>query len=155
MIACGAHFSICYTELGILYYWGMLVPEDINSIQWIPNFMSISMPKDLSELELLSFKLVDIKATFREILACDSQGRIYHCDLNYSQTLKTYSKEMQACIGSAHQIKLGRSIHLFFRSGFTPEYCQVLESPEELETFEESLVNVKLCNEYGMSTYLE
>lgn len=32
MIACGAHFSICYTQLGILYYWGMLVPEDINSI---------------------------------------------------------------------------------------------------------------------------
>ena len=32
MIACGAHFSLCYTELGILYYWGMLVPEDINSI---------------------------------------------------------------------------------------------------------------------------
>lgn len=32
MIACGAHFSLCYTELGILYYWGMLVPEDTNSI---------------------------------------------------------------------------------------------------------------------------
>jgi alpha-tubulin suppressor-like RCC1 family protein len=72
MIACGAHFSICYTEFGILYYWGMLVPEDISSIQWIPNFMSISPPKDLTELELLSFHLVDIQATFREILACDS-----------------------------------------------------------------------------------
>ena len=32
MIACGAHFSLCYTELGILYYWGMLVPENVNSI---------------------------------------------------------------------------------------------------------------------------
>lgn len=72
MIACGAHFSLCYTELGILYYWGMLVPEDINSIQRIPNFMSISMPKELTEIELLSFKLVDIRATFREVLACDS-----------------------------------------------------------------------------------
>ena len=84
MIACGAHFSLCYTELGILYYWGMLVPEDTNSIKWIPDFMSISMPHDITEMELLSFKLVDIKASFREILACDSQGRIYHCDLNYS-----------------------------------------------------------------------
>ena len=84
MIACGAHFSLCYSECGILYYWGMLVPEDANSIQWIPNFMSISMPYGMSELELLSFRLVDIKATFREVLACDSQGRIYHCDLNYS-----------------------------------------------------------------------
>ena len=72
MISCGAHFSICYTSLGILYYWGMLVPEDTSSIQWIPNFMSISMPHEISELELLSFQIVDIKATFREVLACDS-----------------------------------------------------------------------------------
>lgn len=55
MIACGAHFSLCYTDLGILYYWGMLVPDEIDSIQWIPKFMSVSMPKDSSELELLSF----------------------------------------------------------------------------------------------------
>jgi alpha-tubulin suppressor-like RCC1 family protein len=31
-IACGANFSICYTEYGILYYWGMLVPDDFDSI---------------------------------------------------------------------------------------------------------------------------
>ena len=117
--------------------------------------MSISLPKDLSEIELLSFKIVDIKATFREILACDSQGRIYHCDLNYSQTLKCYSKDMQKTIGAAHQIKLGRSNHLFFRSGFNPEYCQVHEHPEEFETLEENLITVKLCNEYGMDTYLD
>jgi hypothetical protein len=30
------------------------------------------MPKELTEIELLSFKLVDIRASFREILACDS-----------------------------------------------------------------------------------
>ena len=81
LIACGAHFSICYTELGILYYWGMLVPDDIDSIQRIPNFLSISTPHDLSEIELLSFRLVDIRATYREILACDSQGRTYSCEL--------------------------------------------------------------------------
>lgn len=55
LIACGAHFSMCYTELGILYYWGMLVPDQTESIQWIPNFMSISLSKNLSEIELLSF----------------------------------------------------------------------------------------------------
>ena len=55
MIACGAHFSVCYTELGVLYYWGMLIPDDTSSIQWIPNFMSVSVPKGMSELELLSF----------------------------------------------------------------------------------------------------
>ena len=113
-IACGAHFSLCYSELGILYYWGMLVPDDTNSIQWIPNFMSISLPHDSTEIELLSFKLVDIKATFREVLACDSTGKVYHCDLNYTQTLKNYSKEIQRTIGAAHQIMLGRGNHIFF-----------------------------------------
>lgn len=83
-IACGAHFSICYSELGILYYWGMLIPDDVNSIQWSPNFMGVSLPKDLTEIELLSFRIVDIKATYREVLACDAQGRIYHCDLTYN-----------------------------------------------------------------------
>ena len=71
LIACGAHFSLCYTELGILYYWGMLVPDDLDSIQRIPAFMSISLP-ELSELELLQFKFVELKANFREILACDA-----------------------------------------------------------------------------------
>lgn len=102
MIACGAHFSLCYTELGILYYWGMLVPEDTNSIQWIPSFMSISIPKDISEIELLSFKIVDIKASFREVLACDSQGRVYFCDLQESQTLKNYPSNVQRIIGPSH-----------------------------------------------------
>ena len=55
MISCGAHFSLCYSELGIVYYWGMLVPEDTNSIKWIPRFMSVAMPKNATELELLSF----------------------------------------------------------------------------------------------------
>jgi len=30
LFACGANFSICFTDLGILYYWGMLIPEDFN-----------------------------------------------------------------------------------------------------------------------------
>jgi len=64
--------------------------------------MAISLNKDLTELELLSFKLVDIKATFREVLACDAQGKIYHAELNNSQTLKQYSKDIQKVVGSAH-----------------------------------------------------
>ena len=55
IIACGAHFSICYSELGILYYWGMLIPDVVESIQWVPNFMSISLPHGMTEMELLSF----------------------------------------------------------------------------------------------------
>lgn len=44
-MACGANFNICYTELGILYYWGMLVPDNYESIEWYPNFMPISLLK--------------------------------------------------------------------------------------------------------------
>lgn len=46
LIACGSNFSICYTELGILYYWGMLIADDLESIEWMPNFMTISIPQD-------------------------------------------------------------------------------------------------------------
>jgi hypothetical protein len=117
--------------------------------------MAISLSKDMTELELLSFKLVDIKATNREVLACDAQGKIYHAELNNSQTLKQYSKDLQKVVGSAHQIKLGRGTHLFFQSGFNPEHCKLHESPEEMKTLEENIVVIKLCNEHGMDTYLE
>lgn len=46
LIACGSNFNICYTEQGILYYWGMLVPDDHEGVQWFPNFMPISIPKE-------------------------------------------------------------------------------------------------------------
>ena len=110
MIACGANFSLCYTELGVVYYWGMLVPDDFSSINWYPNFLTISYPKSqiltslYSEDSWDSFVLTDLKATFREILACDVAGRIYHCDLNYSQTLKPYDAKRQTIIGSGHKI---------------------------------------------------
>jgi alpha-tubulin suppressor-like RCC1 family protein len=29
IIACGPNYNICYTQSGILYYWGMLVPDDV------------------------------------------------------------------------------------------------------------------------------
>lgn len=98
MIACGANFSLCYTELGVVYRWGMLVPEDFDSITWLPTFITISYPRHMltgGDLESWdSFVLTDLKATFREILACDVSGRIYHCDLNYTQTLKPYEAKI-------------------------------------------------------------
>jgi hypothetical protein len=117
--------------------------------------MSVSLPKDITELELLSFEIVDVKATYREVLACDAQGRIYHCDLNYSQTLKTYSKEMQKVIGNAHQIKLGRSSHLFFQNSLSPPHCKVADCPEEMQTLLENVVTLSLCNDMGLKTYLD
>jgi alpha-tubulin suppressor-like RCC1 family protein len=101
MIACGANFSLCYTTLGIVYQWGMLVPEDYGNISFYPNFLTVSYPRVkvgasiIEEMESWeSFVLTDIKATYREILACDVSGRIYHCDLNYTQTLKPYDGKL-------------------------------------------------------------
>ena len=39
LISCGANFSLCYTDLGLLYCWGMPIPEQLESIQWVPNFL--------------------------------------------------------------------------------------------------------------------
>lgn len=42
LIACGPNYNMCYTEHGILYSWGMLVPDDFENIQWLPSFMPIT-----------------------------------------------------------------------------------------------------------------
>ena len=55
MIACGANFSLCYTELGIIYYWGMLIPDNYETISWWPNFLTVSLPKDFTEEQVLNF----------------------------------------------------------------------------------------------------
>jgi alpha-tubulin suppressor-like RCC1 family protein len=107
MIACGANFSLCYTALGVVYRWGMLVPEDFSSITYYPTFLTVSYPRSSSDVysdEWDSFVLTDLKATFREILACDVAGRVYHCDLNYTQTLKPYDAKSQAVIGFGHKL---------------------------------------------------
>ena len=44
-ISAGANYSVVYTACGILYYWGMLIPDDYESIEYYPNFMSISIPE--------------------------------------------------------------------------------------------------------------
>ena len=62
---------------------------------------------------------------------------------------------MQAVVGSAHQVKLGRGTHLFFQTGFNPEHCKLLESTEEMKTLELNTVTIKLCNEYEMETYID
>ena len=85
LISAGANYSVCYTEAGILYYWGMLVPDDYESIEYLPNFLSIAMPEEYEDTSsLYDFHLTHLATTFREILACDSTGRVYHCKLTES-----------------------------------------------------------------------
>ena len=161
-IACGANFSLCYTALGIVYYWGMLVPEDVSSITWLPSFLTIAFPQR-HEMALdgdwESFALTDLKATFREILACDAAGRVYHCDLNYTQTLKPYSLKI-----AGHKVLIGRSQHMFLDSILSPSDCRVLpesfpgaseeeEDLPELETMMDNLFSVRLCDSDGAPYY--
>ena len=165
MIACGANFSLCYTALGVVYYWGMLVPDDLSSIYWYPGFLTVSYPHHLSS-SWDTFILTDLKATFREILACDVAGRVYHCDLNYTQTLKPYEPKRQALLGFGHRLRIGRSLHLFLDSVLCLSQCRLVRSslyqqveeggeteegdePPELETLLENRFLVKLCDEEG------
>jgi alpha-tubulin suppressor-like RCC1 family protein len=86
---CGPNFSIAYTELGIMYAWGMVRQDDFDSIEWYPNFFNVSIPKEnLTEEFLWEFHLTDIQATSRQIFACDSKGRLYQCENDYAQALK-------------------------------------------------------------------
>lgn len=84
LISAGANYCVCYTNAGILYYWGMLTPDNYESIEYLPNFLGIVLPSDASDDTLFEFHLTHIATTFREVLACDSTGRVYHCNLNDS-----------------------------------------------------------------------
>ena len=46
LTAANANYSICYTECGIIYFWGMLIPDDYDSIEYYPNFLNISIPEE-------------------------------------------------------------------------------------------------------------
>lgn len=37
LISCGANYSICYTEHGLLFFWGIRNSDDSNSVLWYPN----------------------------------------------------------------------------------------------------------------------
>lgn len=86
LVTCGANFSLCYTTLGVIYKWGMMQPENYESIIYYPELLTVSYPQPRDGLEVNwdSYVLTDLKATFREVLACDVAGRVYYCDLNYS-----------------------------------------------------------------------
>lgn len=87
-----------------------------------------------------NLQLADIKATFREILACDSSGNIYHCDLNYSTSLKPYSSHLSSQIGPAHKLQLGRSNHLFIETILNPSLSEIGEVEDEMMTLSENSV---------------
>ena len=90
LISAGANYSVCYSESGILYFWGMLVPDDYEQVEYFPKFLNISIPEnkyidetatDFDDsngmLLMFDFHLTHIASTFREILACDSTGRVF------------------------------------------------------------------------------
>ena len=139
----------------------MLVPEDFDSITLVPNFLNISLKDEET------FALADLKASFREILACDASGRIYHCDLNYTKTLKPYDAKRQAMIGSGHRLSIGRSLHLFLDSILSLQHCALLPDSfplnqdedeggqqHEMETLVENMFSISLRDGEGSPHYL-
>lgn len=162
LISAGANYSVCYSESGILYFWGMLVPDDYEQVEYFPKFLNISIPEneyrdDLDQFDntgdvltnnggagdncgmllMFDFHLTHIASTFREILACDSTGRVFCCTVNESQTLRPYPSEKQKKIGSVHKVLVGRSAHIFVDQLLCLERCKVEIFNEDKEDEEE------------------
>lgn len=115
LITCGAYFTVCYTELGILYTWGMHSPDNLDSVIWYPQFMQVSIPQSDYEQDmsfLYEFHLTDIQASYREVIACDSKGRVYHADLSLSQTLKI-DPVIAGQVGRSFKVLVGRTARFF------------------------------------------
>lgn len=167
LIACGAHYSVCHTELGLLFFWGVRNPDDKNTISWYPQQMGISIPKSLyinDHQMLLEFHLTCLKASLREIVACDSTGRVYSCTINDTLTLKPYSDHRQREIGSASNILCGRSTQLFFEQLLSLSSSKLVREPSKSEeehksllTFEtlvDNKVSIRLCDTQDNNYYL-
>jgi alpha-tubulin suppressor-like RCC1 family protein len=67
-IACGAYSCIAYSDLGLLYSWGMLNGADPDTITYFPTLIGVPANTTLSH----------INAQSREIIACDVHGELYH-----------------------------------------------------------------------------
>lgn len=72
-----------YSELGLLYVWGMLNGSDLESITYFPTVIGLPDNTTLSHLNSRS----------REIIACDVFGELYHCDLEFRRRLEKVEKE--------------------------------------------------------------
>lgn len=59
---------MAYSDLGLLYSWGMLNGADPDTITYFPSI--IGVPDNIT--------LSHINAQSREILACDVRGELYH-----------------------------------------------------------------------------
>lgn len=126
LISCGPKSSLAYTELGILYAWGTIVPSQPENIQWYPSFFHVSIPQEDYELDdsyLYEFHLTDLQSSYRELLACDSKGRVYHCDLATNQTLKV-ELTVSAAVGPSFKCLMGRDAQFFLSQLICPENCK-------------------------------
>jgi len=116
LIACGPNYTLAYTELGSLYYWGYLVPDDLESVEHSPSPLQISLFQDDQEEKKQPY-LTDIKATLREIIACDSKGRLYRTEIVQSQILKPMQGGMGGLehrVGAVYEITgVNRGGYLF------------------------------------------
>jgi alpha-tubulin suppressor-like RCC1 family protein len=128
IVACGANYSVCYTESGLLYFWGIRNSDDKSSILWYPTLMGISIPESLytwNEQMLFDFHLTNLKASLREILACDSTGRVYSCLVNDKLTLNPYPQHLQDQIVSANNVLVGRNTQIFFEQLLSLNNCKL------------------------------
>ena len=73
---------------------------------------------------LFEFHLTDIQASYREVIACDSKGRVYTADMSLSQTLKI-DNQIANQIGTSFKVLMGRTAKFFLDQIIALEKCRI------------------------------
>ena len=68
--------------------------------------------------------------------------------------LKPYSADLQRKIGSAHQVLVGRSVHIFIDQLLSLEKSKLAEAIPEMETLVGNQIRVRLCDTDGKNYYI-
>ena len=137
-IACGANSWIAYSELGLLYSWGMLNDAQPDTINYFPTVLGVPDNTVLSH----------INAQSREVIACDVHGSLYHCDLEFRRRLEIIDKNK--FLDSLNpdffirKVYWGRSMRVLLDSLLSPEKSTVDLKLERMETLIENDITIEL-----------
>ncbi|CAI2379944.1 unnamed protein product [Moneuplotes crassus] len=139
-ISCGANCCVAYTELGLLYSWGMLNDGDPDTINYFPTILGVPENTTLSH----------INAQSREIMACDVHGDLYHCDLEFRRRLENVDKDKFLDKNNRdffiRKVFCGRSMRILLDSLLSPEKSIVCQKVETMETLIENEIIIELSD---------
>ena len=137
-VAWGVNSCLAYSELGLLYAWGMLNDTDPDTITYFPT--PIGTPDNIM--------LAHINAQSREIIAWDVFGDLYHCDLEFRRRLEYTEKSRYLDKNIKdffiRKVYWGRSMRILLDSVLSPEKCVVDQKVDRMETLMENEITLEL-----------